>query len=98
MFDAQLLYGATSPGLQVYGPWFQRRGDNAIFTIDFIGGAASVKVEVFTKALADTGDGTQVSGSFSATSSSSPPQVSGSFSGFKELVRYRYSVTDASTK
>jgi hypothetical protein len=98
MFEAQLLYGATSPGLQVYSPWFPRRGDNAIFTIDFINGAATVKVEVFSKAAAEPGDGTQVTGSFTASSSSSPPQVSGSFSGFKELVRYRYSVTDASTK
>src|SRR5436853_5427260 len=95
MFDARLLYGDRSPVLQIYGPWFLRGGDNAVFSIDFVRGTATVILEVLTTALADAGDGTLLHGSFSASSSG---QGSGLFSGFKDLVRYRYSVTDATSK
>ena len=37
MFDAQLLQtGDENASVSVFGPWFERLGSNAIFTVDLL--------------------------------------------------------------
>ena len=55
MFDAQLLFGAASLGTRAFSPWFPRRGDNMIATVDIIAvSGANLRVTVLTKAKEPT--------------------------------------------
>lgn len=92
MFDAQLLFGKAETSVRVYSPWFVRQADNALFTLDlvWIQAPGSLKVRVFHKNREDAGNGTLLGdGEIGLTSAG---RVTGEWSGFKELVRYRFSV------
>src|SRR5262245_21183635 len=56
MFEAQYLFNSET----VYSPWFPRRGDNVLLTLDLIRPPASGKltVQLFTKDTEDAGTGT----------------------------------------
>jgi len=93
-----MLFGQTTDGTEVYSPWFPRQGDNARFTLEVVAvSSATLKVEVFTKNSEDAGDGTIVSG-VSATSTTVERKVFEAEGGLEELVRYKFTVTDAVTK
>lgn len=93
MFDAQLLFpGASGATLSVYGPWFPKRGDSAVFTMEVVQvNSCKLTVDVFTKNSEDTGDGAAAGGS--AITRSTVGRTSGERTSLKELVRYKFTVT-----
>lgn len=100
MFEAQLLYGSgsvTPTNTVVYSPWFSRRADNALFTLDVvaISASASITVRAFHKNTEDTGDGTLVGTIATRTTSG---RTTTSIAGLKEQVRYEYSVGSGTSK
>ena len=90
MFEAQMLF----KGCTVYSPWFPRRGDNVIITLDFIArSGTTVAVSLFTKNTEDPGDGGLVAGGpvISTTSLTQTPYTQ--TGELLELVRYQFEVT-----
>lgn len=98
MFEAQMIPGASGDGSKVLGPWIPREADNAIFTVELIAvDGGTLKVEVFTKNREDTGTPGTAFATI-ASSLSSPDIVSAETSGLKELIRFKYTVTNAESK
>ncbi len=105
MFDAQTLQlqgtGSAGPSTVLYSPWFSRGGDYGIFTLEVIkmsdsSSAFTLKVELVHKNSSDTGDGgSPISGSdFSIAGNASTWRVSKDVTaGFKELVRYKFTLS-----
>ena len=89
MFQGQILMGGTA----VYSPWFERKGDNVIFTYDLIAkNGSDLLVTVFEKNHDQTA-GEQVQN----PSSPSTPftvntvgQASNDHENLKEMVRYKF--------
>lgn len=104
MFDAQLL--RTPLTVVVFSPWFPRGGDNARFPLDLVEfdatGAASMELSVraFTKNTEDSGDGADADTSTKitaiATGRTTVEWASTSIVGFKELVRYQFTLANVS--
>ena len=93
MFEAQLIHATASRGTEIYSPWIPRGGDNLLATVDVVkvvGGGVSV--EVATKNVEDSGDGTLVSGSLSGATAGRHTKGWGP-SVLKELIRFKYTVT-----
>jgi hypothetical protein len=81
--------------MQIYSPWFPRRADNLIATLDLIVAKTSeLLVFAFTKNLSDRGNGTVVDvGTLITLSSPGRAQVEwgpDTGIGLKELVRYKF--------
>ena len=105
MFDAQTIQlqgtGSANPSTVVYSPWFSRGGDYGIFTLEVIKmsgttSAFKLKVEFVHKNTSDTGDGGNPIASTDITidGSESPTREQKDVTaGFKELVRYKYTLT-----
>ncbi len=102
MFESQLLFGAGGDGAEVFSPWFPRQGDNAICTLEVVRiSGASIQVELFTKNSEDTGDGalvTPASGTGDITRTTVGRESNEWEGGLEELVRYKFTVADATTK
>ena len=91
MFDAQLLVSKLETHVRVYSPWMPRVSDNARFTMDVVWMfSGTLKVEIFHKNSEDTGDGQLTDGSMSRTTIG---RTTGEWTGLKELVRYRFTIT-----
>ena len=89
MFDAQLLMSDGVSPTVVYSPWMARGADNAVFTVELIAmeSGGKITVDVFHKNSEDVGDGTVFSGVSLVRNSEG--RSSDTWSGLKELVRYR---------
>ena len=100
MFDAQLLITKTA-AYSVFSPWFARLADNVRFTADLVGisGTPELKIEVVDRTAEGTGSGgSPLSGNITLTSSTSPPRVTTEWTGLKEFVRFKITLTpNAST-
>ena len=104
MFDAQALI--TSNSIEIFSPWMPRGGDLARFTLDAIsfgqtgGGVAELSVRAFTKNTQDTGDGADADTSVSIVRTTegrtTAEWASTASTGFKELVRYKFTLTNNS--
>jgi hypothetical protein len=100
MIIGQTLMGSSST---YYSPWFPRQGDTAVFSAQIIAISATstLTVVVDTKNTENTDtEATQpANGTFTGStaivisSGPSTPVV-----GLKELVRFKYTVSDASSK
>lgn len=97
MIDGTLLFKGTT----VFSPWFPRQADILRVTAECIAvNGATITIKLFTKNLADPGDGTQVTGSPSITLSAvgrstaeflyDPVQEGW---GIAELLRFQFAVT-----
>ncbi len=101
MFEAQLLMGQGSEGTQVFSPWFPRQGDNARMTLEVVAiSGATIKVEVFTKSSETDGDGSLAgtSGTDKIERTTAGRETYEWSGNLNELVRYKFTVTDATTK
>ena len=101
MFEAQMLMatGTGASAYSVFSPWFPRGGNNLRATLELINSAASadrISLGVTTKALDETGDGTDVAGSIDLDGSdvgTVDQRQTGEFAGtLKDLVRYKFTV------
>lgn len=95
MFEAQYLFG----GNEVYSPWMSRGGDNMTITADLISkDTSNLEVALYEKNSEDTGDGTAHSGgTLMVTDASGGTPSSKTYTGVKELVRYRIEATGSGT-
>lgn len=91
MFDAQLLFAPNAePGLEVFSPWFPRRGDYVRVTVDIVAVEdATLTIELATKNSEDTGDGSVIATSMSAASVGRVDEEWGP-DELEELVRYKF--------
>ncbi len=104
MFAAQSLI--TDSLVEVYSPWFPRGGDHARFTVDVVsmgqsgGGVPEILVRVWTMSTEETGDGADADATVSIVRTTVGRTIqewlSTSTTGFKELVRYKFSVSNTS--
>ena len=104
MFQAQILM--TDNGVEVYSPWFPRSGDHGRFTVDVVsvgqsgGGVPEITVRAWTKSTDDTGDGanadTAVSIVRTTVGRTTQEWLSTPTTGFKDLVRYKFSLGNTS--
>ena len=108
MIDAQTLVTTAPSGgssVTMFSPWFQRGGDFATFTAEVaaIAGTstgATLTVRAFHKNADETGDGTDVDTSTKIELTTAtrlaatwPVQSSSTVKGFKQLVRYQFSLS-----
>lgn len=95
MFEAQYLFNNES----VYSPWFPRRGDNVLVTLDLIAiSGGKLDVQLFTKNTEEAGDGTDSDGGGATIIDTSAIgrttlewQSSALTPGLLELCRYKFS-------
>lgn len=92
MYSAQYLMQKA----EVYSDWFERKGDNLLFTADLVAQyQGELTVRVYHKDLDDTSNGTAAG---SPIVLSSAMRGSSRALGLKELVRYKFvCVTTASS-
>ena len=100
MIIGQTLMGSSS---NYYSPWFPRQGDTAVFSAQIIAisSTSTLTVVVETKNTEDTdASATQpANGTFSGTSVNVISSGAGTpVAGLKELVRFRYTVNDSTSK
>ena len=92
MFQAQLLIvGVNGATTKVYSPWFPKGGDNLRVSAELVavdGGTLTVKV--YTKAKAQTSDGTLVTPASSNIALSAVGRDTKEYTGLNELVRYAF--------
>lgn len=105
MFNAQTIHlqgtALANPSTVLLSPWFPRGGDYGIFTVEVekmsdTTAGFSLKVELLHKNVVDTGNGVLVANS-AITVPGNVVSPSRSFkdivAGFKELVRYQFTLT-----
>jgi hypothetical protein len=99
MFEAQYLFYSDS----VYSPWFPRRGDNVLVTLDLIAiSGGQLVVQLFTKNTENSGDGNDadVGGTTKIDTSTvgrtTVQWLSTLTPGLLELCRYKFSWDHAS--
>ncbi len=106
MFEAQLLNSPGGSLVEVYSPWFPREGDLGRFTLEVVdidnnhvNATMQLTVAAFTKNREDTGNGSNAIGATSIVRTtagrSTSEWVSTSSTGFKELVRYKFTFQNA---
>lgn len=94
MFQAQMLIRGASTDTKVFSPWMDRQGDYLRATSEFVAGNGELTVKVYTKNKEETGDGDlRVSPTISQNT---PGRSVAEWSSLKELVRYEFTVGDAS--
>jgi len=108
MFNAQTIQMQGTTATDVYSPWFPRGGDYGQLTLEVavIGGAGTptLAVALFHKNASETGDGALATTlAFSRTSAGrtsvdfyNGAGASPTFGGFKELVRYKFTISGGS--
>lgn len=100
MIDGTLIFQGTT----VYSPWFPRGGDFVVVTAELVaksGSTPSLKIELYHKDSSDTGDGDNVDSAGTPKNitlttvgrTSTDWAASGTISGFKELVRYKFTMS-----
>lgn len=82
----------------VYSPWFERLGDSATFYLDIIAAYAGVKLDVDIQYKKRTEADSAATTVASFTQITSTGLASKSASALKELVRFKFIVTDGGTK
>ena len=98
MYDAQNLQCTDTAATVVYSPWFPRGGDYGLFTIELIaisGSSAnlSLSTQLMHKNASETGDGVSVGSAIIRTASAGAGRYSSDITaGFKELVRYQFTL------
>lgn len=112
MFDSQTMQIQGTTATDLFSPWFPRGGDYGIFTMEMTSKGASagtltLTARLYHKNAAETGDGTEVPGAISSLALSSTGRTffdykngggtTPFFQGFKELVRYKFSLTGSGT-
>ena len=84
-------------GSDVYSPWFPREADNAIFTFETIdkdtASSPDLTVKVYHKNTETAGPGAELTAASAFASIDSTKYESGRFTGLKEMVRFKFSVT-----
>ena len=102
MFDGQILIGGSS-GPTLYSPWFSRRGDYLIATLQVIskstnGSLDTIKVQVATKKREATGSGNIVAGDITIEGNNATLTESATWgpSVLEELVRFKFTVNSES--
>lgn len=103
MFDSQTITMQGTTSTVLLSPWFPRGGDYGAFTLEVtsLGGSVTLAVAMLGKNTSDTGDGTQVTTlSFQRTATgrttvdfANGVGSSPTFPGFKELVRYQFTLS-----
>ncbi len=109
MFDSQTIQMQGTTSTDLYSPWFSRGGDYGLFTVEVVaiggGGTVTMAVAMIQKNASDTGDGSGLSG-VSAISRTTAGRTtkdfqagvdSSAFAGFKELVRYKFTISGGSS-
>lgn len=94
MIIGQSLASSTT----VYGPWFDRQGDEAFFYVDVIAVMSGVKMDITMqhkkRSEADSAATTAVAFSQITTTGVKEQTTT----GCKELIRFKYVVTDSGSK
>jgi len=105
MYDAQMIQlqgtNSANPSTVLFSPWFPRGGDYGIFTLEVVKmsgttSAFKLKVEFVHKNTSDPGDGGSPIASTDITidgSEGATREQKDVTAGFKELVRYKYTLT-----
>lgn len=106
MYDAQTIQMQGTTATDIYSPWFPRGGDYGLFTLEVaaIGGAGppTLTVAMVQKNSSDPGNGdaiTTYSISRTAAGRTTIDFAAGgspTFSGFEELVRYKFTLSGGS--
>lgn len=111
MFDSQTIQMQGTTATTLYSPWFPRGGDFGLFTIEAtsMGGTSLTLTAVLVhKNASDPGDGAPVDGNITDLKRSAVGREtidfyngrvnSGTpFGGFKELVRYKFTLSGGAT-
>ena len=104
MFDAQTIQMQGTTSTDLFSPWFSRGGDYGLFTLEVIKMSTTsadliLTVQMVQKNTSVTGNGTNVGSSFNRNGShiaSTPRITSDITAGFEELVRYKFTLSNAS--
>lgn len=105
MFDAQTIQMNGNTSTVLYSPWFPRGGDYGLFTLEVAAMSStssttlSLAVQLVQKNSDLPGDGANVGSAFSRAGnvwSGTPRLTSDITAGFEELVRYKFTLSDAS--
>jgi hypothetical protein len=91
MFEAQIIRG----GMEIYSPWFERRGDYVRATLEVVDLSASgMTMQVFTKNTEDTSNGVDADSgtiiTLTAAGRTTAEWGPAGDLGLKELVRYKF--------
>ncbi len=100
MYDAQTMQCTDAATTVVYSPWFPRGGDYAMLTLEVAAMSSasssfSLTVQMIHKNASDVGDGSTVGSTFSRSGNqiaTAPRVTSDLTNGFKELVRYKFTL------
>ena len=96
MIIGQTLMASTSTK-KFYSGWFSRQGNAATMVVEILHNVtAGIEVRVQTKNSEDADGAASYATGSAITATSNAAPVSGRFTGFKELVRFEYAVTDTS--
>lgn len=90
MIDGQLLYTDANTTTSVYGPWFPRPADNAIFLLEIIArhiSSGDLTMEILHKNSEDTG--TPATAKASIVQGAVGRHAT-TVTGLKELVRFKF--------
>jgi hypothetical protein len=99
--------GSANPSTVVYSPWFSRGGDYGLFTVEGLKFSNTaddhlkLKVDMVHKPVSEPGNGDDIANStFSVAGNAATTRVTmdmstavSGFTGFKELVRYKFTLT-----
>lgn len=102
MFDSQTIQMQGTTPTELFGPWMSRGGDYGLFTLEVtsLGGSVTLAVTMVHKNGSDPGNGSDITGvTFNRTTATRTTVDfangvgSPAFGGFKELVRYKYTLS-----
>lgn len=102
MFEAQLLIAKAGSDVLIYSPWFPRQGDYLRATVEVLGISSAnctLQTTVYSKNSEDTSDGVVVNAGTvitqTATGRTTEEWNPATGTGLKQLVRYRYKVSQS---
>lgn len=103
MFDSQTIQMQGTTSTVLYSPWFPRGGDYGLFTLEVtgLGGSVTLAVALYSKNTSEAGDPAspvttltfQLTTATRTTVDFANGSGSPTFGGFKELVRYKYTLS-----
>lgn len=98
MFDAQTIQAKDTTPTVLLSPWFPRGGDYGLFTLEVAqmsssSNTLSLSVQMVHKNTSDAGEGDPVGSPFAIDGSEWPGRLTADITaGFKELVRYEFTL------